>query len=332
MEITSTETALEQGDESSPYTLYILSVRSLGDGQTWTCKRRFKQFAALHKRLSERFPSDILPSLPRKKFFGSMARNFVQRRKEQLQGYLTALNSHQQTAQSETFLSFVEAGVLACNIRRRAQLLQTTLVQAREDNKRTLEVLQQREAENALLERRVVEVSASVGQLEGNDAEYSAEVEALTSKLTDQAERLERTREKLGHWRSTHQAKEQEFRALTEQMETLSVAHARVSASLGLLKSELEERTTVLNRVMSHVETLQGAVAASEDALLSQGQELAQQVVRIGALDSEVKSKMEDVKILNDTLKEKEDQKAKLSMLSSSPGSSYTPRSLAGSK
>ena len=99
--------------EKKPYTIYEIEVRS-SSTITWVIYKRYTAFYALHQHLLKAIlalpePQRIqLPALPPKRLTRSLAVEFVEKRKVELQDYLRALLDTPGLLPSAVLLSFLE--------------------------------------------------------------------------------------------------------------------------------------------------------------------------------------------------------------------------------
>lgn len=71
--------------EKRPYTIYEIEVRSAT--LSWVIYKRYSHFHSLHQELVEAEVKDVkLPVLPPKRLTRSLAPEFVEKRKQELQG------------------------------------------------------------------------------------------------------------------------------------------------------------------------------------------------------------------------------------------------------
>jgi len=97
--------------EKRPFTIYEIEVRS--STHTWVIYKRYRDFHALHQELSKRAtPTDDtqidLPHLPPKRLTRSLAVEFVEKRKKELQGYLRETLTSPELLHSSVILDFLE--------------------------------------------------------------------------------------------------------------------------------------------------------------------------------------------------------------------------------
>ena len=123
--------------EKKPYTIYEIEVRS-SSTITWVIYKRYTAFYALHQQLikailalpeAQRIP---LPPLPPKRLTRSLAVEFVEKRKNELQDYLRALLDTPGLLPSAVLLAFLEVPdsvrpmLFAASAHRGPSLLQST--------------------------------------------------------------------------------------------------------------------------------------------------------------------------------------------------------------
>lgn len=90
------------------YTIYEIEVRSAST-VSWIVYKRYSDFFVVHNELLKNLPKSLqLPVVPAKRFAYSLASEFVERRKQELQTYLTELLRIPQVARSEVILRFLE--------------------------------------------------------------------------------------------------------------------------------------------------------------------------------------------------------------------------------
>jgi len=87
VEIPSTRTE----GEANKFTLYVIMVKWLKSGETWTESHRFSSFSRLHKTMSEVFQG--IPALPPKTwgFTKNLDKEFVEKRRKGLEKYLQTI-------------------------------------------------------------------------------------------------------------------------------------------------------------------------------------------------------------------------------------------------
>jgi sorting nexin-13 len=101
------------GKGGSAYAVYTIRVRRVGEhGEDWAVARRFRNFEALHKRLTEsRAARDVaLPQLPKKRYLlHSLDGPFVEGRRRLLDAYLASILSNDILCVSEEVGEFLSA-------------------------------------------------------------------------------------------------------------------------------------------------------------------------------------------------------------------------------
>ena len=91
--------ACEINEGPKKYTAYVIKVVYIspqGDRREWKTQRRYSEFDSFHKLLQKRFEFEVESvelSLPSKKLFGNMSRDFIQKRGEKLIQWLAMLTS-----------------------------------------------------------------------------------------------------------------------------------------------------------------------------------------------------------------------------------------------
>lgn len=93
-------------DSEGNYTLFRIEASTLYS--TWNVTKRYRNFADLHKVLTQKFPTIKLPSLPKKKVIGSALSSFVKDRRTSLEAYLTQLVMIPEVAACPVMLEFLE--------------------------------------------------------------------------------------------------------------------------------------------------------------------------------------------------------------------------------
>lgn len=96
--------------DKKPYTIYEIEVRS-SSTITWVIYKRYSAFYALHQELSKAHashPHIRLPHLPPKRLTRSLAAEFVEKRKQELQEYLREILASAELLHSPVILSFLE--------------------------------------------------------------------------------------------------------------------------------------------------------------------------------------------------------------------------------
>lgn len=99
--------------EKRPFTIYEIEVRS--STHTWVIYKRYRDFHTLHQELSKKNGVALsqenhydLPHLPPKRLTRSLAVEFVEKRKKELQGYLRDILATRELLHSEVILDFLE--------------------------------------------------------------------------------------------------------------------------------------------------------------------------------------------------------------------------------
>eukprot|EP00808_Paulinella_micropora_P001509 g71289.t1 len=100
--------------EKKPYTIYEIEVRS-SSTITWVIYKRYSDFYTLHQKLQKAYEQNKtdgsairLPQLPPKRLTRSLAPEFVEKRKEELQEYLCAVLASPVLLHSPILLHFLE--------------------------------------------------------------------------------------------------------------------------------------------------------------------------------------------------------------------------------
>lgn len=96
--------------DKKPYTIYEIEVRS-SSTITWVVYKRYSSFHQLHQELVRVLPAEQrinMPQLPPKRLTRSLAVEFVEKRKAELQDYLRALLETPGLVHSPVILSFLE--------------------------------------------------------------------------------------------------------------------------------------------------------------------------------------------------------------------------------
>ena len=79
----------------SSYTVFIVQTKSnlpqYKEKEVHIVERRFSEFEFLLSKLQEEYTNFVLPSLPEKKYIGSMDETFIKERREKLEGFLRHL-------------------------------------------------------------------------------------------------------------------------------------------------------------------------------------------------------------------------------------------------
>lgn len=91
--------AREVNDGKKNYTVYVIKVVYTspgGDRKEWKTQRRYSEFDNFHKTLQNEFEAEVADcelSLPNKKLFGNMSKDFIKKRGEKLIEWLAVLTS-----------------------------------------------------------------------------------------------------------------------------------------------------------------------------------------------------------------------------------------------
>lgn len=96
---------------AQPYTVFVISV-NWDEENTWTVSRRFREFAELHKRISELVSG--IPALPSKKWVFNLDPAFVSERQRHLDQYISQLVTNPIVLvldEFQTFLKMPEHGL-----------------------------------------------------------------------------------------------------------------------------------------------------------------------------------------------------------------------------
>ena len=106
--IQATFTASNTIRDKNPYTIYEIEVRS-SSTITWVIYKRYSEFATLHAELTRVLPKHVqLPNVPPKRLTRSLASEFVEKRKEKLQKFMTELLRIPQVVRAEPTLRFLD--------------------------------------------------------------------------------------------------------------------------------------------------------------------------------------------------------------------------------
>lgn len=96
--------------DKRPFTIYEIEVRSVAT-ITWVIYKRYSHFYTLHQELSKHHSAAShvrLPHLPPKRLTRSLAAEFVEKRKQELQEYLREILSVKELRHSTVLLKFLE--------------------------------------------------------------------------------------------------------------------------------------------------------------------------------------------------------------------------------
>jgi hypothetical protein len=74
---------------AADYTVYIMRV--LNGSQSWVCEKRYSDFACLDEVLRSKFWYMSVPKLPAKKLFFNFDKDFVEKRRQELETYIQAI-------------------------------------------------------------------------------------------------------------------------------------------------------------------------------------------------------------------------------------------------
>ena len=94
------------------------TVKGRDENDSFAVERRFKEFLALRKRLSERWPGFFIPSLPPKKATGNMDSNFVNKRQKLLNSFAKKCANISHLYYTEEFQQFLRGDANFHNIKR----------------------------------------------------------------------------------------------------------------------------------------------------------------------------------------------------------------------
>lgn len=96
--------------DKKPYTIYEIEVRS-SSTITWVIYKRYSAFYTLHQALFKTYANNSnirLPHLPPKRLTRSLASEFVEKRKQELQDYLRDILSSPELLHSQETIAFLE--------------------------------------------------------------------------------------------------------------------------------------------------------------------------------------------------------------------------------
>lgn len=157
-------------DGHGPYSSYQVSVRA--GTRRWTVWRRYREFRALHMALSEEFPNVKLPSMPPKKFLGTMAPEFVETRRAQLQAYARALVAIPAVWRSNEVVTFLDDTVNSLSVQialqrmsGRVRTVESVAAEAARQLRRYDTLLRQHLANERAMARRIESLEAALAHL-----------------------------------------------------------------------------------------------------------------------------------------------------------------------
>jgi len=77
------------------------------DNRTWEIERTWSDFKELHTKLEAKLADVALPPCPPKRFWGVMEPDFIRKRWNDLQRYITGLLRMEEVKSCDIFLQFI---------------------------------------------------------------------------------------------------------------------------------------------------------------------------------------------------------------------------------
>ncbi len=100
----------DKGFKNEGFRNYEISFINMNEEKIIKCYRRFSNFDSLHKKLKEKYPYVIIPSLPQKNYATkiiNLGEDFYENRLQELNFYINYIYKHEILKNSNEFMKFL---------------------------------------------------------------------------------------------------------------------------------------------------------------------------------------------------------------------------------